>query len=245
MRNTCQRPVSGGPGGSCWTGKLTEVASEGLLAPRAVDRVADGREGRDRLVLVVVLEENGQGPVAPHGVAHERGVRGVDVRELFHQVDGELLRDVVVHLPVLPLGLGGVDVEPCARFCRVSRFCEFGGVGPRDGIAEKVGRSGKSAASAKVDRSEKLSRSNLRAFPTPSSFPAHTNVRTTLSRSLCVCRSVSPAPTPKSQLSDSPSTLCPLGEVSGKTTAMPCSSAYLWIPLFCEAFSSVQVRPDR
>ena len=186
MRDTCQRPVSGGPGGSCWTGKLTEVASEGLLAPRAVDRVADGREGRDRLVLVVVLEENGQGPVAPHGVAHERGVRGVDVRELFHQVDGELLRDVVVHLPVLPLGLGGVDVESCARFCRVSRFCEFGGVGPRDGIAEKVGWSGKSAASANVDRSEKLSRSNLRAFPTPSSFPAHTNVRTTLSLSLSV-----------------------------------------------------------
>ena len=190
MRNTCQRPVSGEPGGSCWTGKLTEVASEGLLAPRAVDRVADGREGRDRLVLVVVLEENGQGPVAPHGVAHERGVRGVDVRELFHQVDGELLRDVVVHLPVLPLGLGGVDVESCARFCRVSRFCEFGGVGPRDGIAEKVGWSGKSAASANVDRSEKLSRSNLRAFPTPSSFPAHTNVRTTLSLSLCVCLSI-------------------------------------------------------
>ena len=63
--------MSGGPGGSCWTGKLTEVASEGLLAPRAVDRVADGREGRDRLVLVVVLEENGQGPVAPHGSALE------------------------------------------------------------------------------------------------------------------------------------------------------------------------------
>ena len=36
---------------------LAKVAAECLLAPRAVDGVADGRKGRDGLVLAGVTEE--------------------------------------------------------------------------------------------------------------------------------------------------------------------------------------------
>jgi hypothetical protein len=50
---------------------------------------------------------------------------------------------------------------------------------------------------------------------------------------------------PKSQLSFSPATPLPRGEVSGHTSATPCAAHARDAPPFCATFSSVHVSPDK
>lgn len=92
-----------------------QVAGKGLLAPGAVDRVGDGREGGGAPVLARVLEVEGQGAVAAHGVAGDGDAAGVEEGAVLGGAEegvGQLLGQVRLHAVVLAEGrLGGVDVE--------------------------------------------------------------------------------------------------------------------------------------
>ena len=50
----------------------TQVAIEGKLAPVTVDRVANRRKGRNRLVLVGILEKANQRSMAAHAMTENR-----------------------------------------------------------------------------------------------------------------------------------------------------------------------------
>lgn len=122
---------------------LAQVAGKGLLAPRAVDGVGDGREGRARLVQGRVLEVQGQRAVAAHRVARDGHAVLVQlVPEGAEQGRGQLLGEVRLHLVVLVKGgLGGVHVE-AGRLAEIPAVllagqveAARGGVGVQDGEA--------------------------------------------------------------------------------------------------------------
>ena len=99
--------VVGAPSGTVWA----EIGRHRLVAPRAVQRRDDRREGADRLEEVRVAQGDGQRAVAAHRMAEDPPSRRVQ-RE--GAVDGlqQVLGDVRVHLEVRrPRGLGGVDIE--------------------------------------------------------------------------------------------------------------------------------------
>lgn len=78
-----------------------KVALEGFVTPRAGSRVADGGEGRGGLVLLVsLLEVEGQGAVTTHAVSSDGGTAEVDGELSFLQGGGDLGHDVRVHLGV-------------------------------------------------------------------------------------------------------------------------------------------------
>jgi hypothetical protein len=95
---------------------LAEVATESLLAPRAVTRVGDGRKSRDRLVHAGVLEEERESAVTAHGVAGDRYAGAVELFELCEEGFGKLVGNVAVHVIALVVRLfGRIDVEAGAR----------------------------------------------------------------------------------------------------------------------------------
>lgn len=63
-----QTRVVGGPSG----GVLAQVGGKGFLPPRAVHRVADRAEGRDRLETLGIAQGQNQCAVPPHRVAEDR-----------------------------------------------------------------------------------------------------------------------------------------------------------------------------
>mmetsp|Transcript_26558 Transcript_26558/g.74226 ORF Transcript_26558/g.74226 Transcript_26558/m.74226 type:complete len:235 (-) Transcript_26558:159-863(-) len=93
-----------------------EVAREALLPPRHLRGVHNRREGRDGAVRPRVAQSQHQRAVASHGVPGDAAVGGVQaVGQVPAQHAGQLLRDELVHSPVLGPGLhGGVEVEACA-----------------------------------------------------------------------------------------------------------------------------------
>lgn len=141
---------------------VAEVAGKGLGAPGAAAGVGDGRKGADRLVLAGVLEEEGEGAVAAHGVAGDGDARGVELGKGGEDVGGQLARDVRLHLVVgvvrrpdrVNVEGGGAakvpgvvlagQVEPARRRVRVQQGeAERRGVGLQEAlVGHVVGRAG-------------------------------------------------------------------------------------------------------
>jgi hypothetical protein len=92
------------------SGARTKVAGEGLLAPRHVAGVADGRKRAQRLVGARVFQRDGQRAVAAHAVASDARVADVQGREVRGQQRGQLLRVCV-----------WVGVGVCGRAWRARR----------------------------------------------------------------------------------------------------------------------------
>lgn len=91
---------------------VAQVPREGLLPPRALAGVADGRKGAHALVLAGVLEEEGEGAVAAHGVAGDGDALGVQLLEVGEEELRQLRGEVRLHAVVgVPGVLGCVDVE--------------------------------------------------------------------------------------------------------------------------------------
>ena len=89
---------------------LAQVTGESLLAPGALQRIADRRERRDRLVATGVLQRTDQRTVTTHGVAGDAAL--VADREVGLDQRRQLLHHVVIHAVVACPGLlGGVEVE--------------------------------------------------------------------------------------------------------------------------------------
>mmetsp|Transcript_77843 Transcript_77843/g.176030 ORF Transcript_77843/g.176030 Transcript_77843/m.176030 type:complete len:271 (-) Transcript_77843:140-952(-) len=92
-----------------------QVTREGLLAPRALCRVADGGKGRDGPEHRGVAQGNRQRTVATHAMAGDADAGAVDWKAGVDKLR-KLLRDVGVHVIVgRPLVDRGVDVEASAR----------------------------------------------------------------------------------------------------------------------------------
>mmetsp|Transcript_76051 Transcript_76051/g.165977 ORF Transcript_76051/g.165977 Transcript_76051/m.165977 type:complete len:207 (-) Transcript_76051:333-953(-) len=83
-----------------------EVERKCLLAPWSLHRVADGGEGRDGLVHSWILQSNRHGAMAAHAVAKDTSLGRIHREHLFHDAR-ELLGDVVVHVVVLLVLIGG------------------------------------------------------------------------------------------------------------------------------------------
>lgn len=60
------------------------------------------------LVFARILQKEGEGAMAAHGVTEKGGIRSVQLGEVRAQKRGELLCDIVVHAPVFPLLLSGI-----------------------------------------------------------------------------------------------------------------------------------------
>mmetsp|Transcript_12593 Transcript_12593/g.32994 ORF Transcript_12593/g.32994 Transcript_12593/m.32994 type:complete len:258 (-) Transcript_12593:97-870(-) len=135
--------------------RRAKVAREGLDAPRAVGRVADGREGRDRRVHARVLEVQRERAVAAHRVARD----GLLARELIGERRRDdrrqLRRHVRVHVVVAgPLDLGGVHVEAGAAAKIVAVVSAL----DRDAARARIGQHDGEAASGRRAREAALLR---------------------------------------------------------------------------------------
>lgn len=108
----------------------TKVSPESLLSPGAIDRVADGRERRHRLVFPGVAEElhlvnqccrysagnnstyQSKSTVTTHTMSRDADPAGVELRERLKHGLGQFLGDIGVHVvAVVEGGLSSVDVE--------------------------------------------------------------------------------------------------------------------------------------
>ena len=110
---------------------LAEVALEGLLAPGAVDGVANRGKGRYGPVLAGVAEKlfesvrcfvptrvkegetnQSESTVSTHAVTSDADFVGVELRESSKDGLRQLRGDVAVHvIAIVVWGVGGVDVE--------------------------------------------------------------------------------------------------------------------------------------
>src|SRR5690606_29350324 len=98
-----------------------DVAAERLLAPGAVERADDRREGTGRLEAARVAQGDSQRAVAAHRVAGDALARHVG-RELGRNQLGEFLLDIGAHAEVLrPRLLRRIDVEARA-FAEIVAF---------------------------------------------------------------------------------------------------------------------------
>ena len=89
-----------------------QVTREGLLAPRDLGRITNGRKGRDADVRGGVLQEDGEGAVAAHGVPKDGLLHAhLALEHVLHQ-RRQLRGDIGVHLVVRsPRFRGGVHVK--------------------------------------------------------------------------------------------------------------------------------------
>mmetsp|Transcript_43246 Transcript_43246/g.113602 ORF Transcript_43246/g.113602 Transcript_43246/m.113602 type:complete len:239 (+) Transcript_43246:209-925(+) len=106
-----------------------EIAGEGLDSPRAVGRVADGRERRDGGVGRGVLQANRQSAMPTHRVAKDGLLTGQDLgsERTLDQLR-KLIGDVRVHVVVLcPDGFGRIHVKSGAAAKVVAVVCSLDG----------------------------------------------------------------------------------------------------------------------
>lgn len=91
---------------------LPKIPPKRLLSPRAVNRVRDGRERRNTLILAGVAQEERQRTMPAHAVPRDTDSAAIELWERFKDCRGQLLCDVIVHVVTLVVGfLCGVDVE--------------------------------------------------------------------------------------------------------------------------------------
>ena len=92
-----------------------QVAVEGLVAPRALHRRADGRNGRQAGEHARVAQRECERTMAAHRVAKNAGAP-LQHRRLGPDLRQQLIQQIAFHAPVGgPRGLGGIQVKTCAH----------------------------------------------------------------------------------------------------------------------------------